>query len=122
VHHVSLAEEGAGSGETTRVKKILTTKYNLEQLKKITEFDSWVDDELEKLSKGLAAVVELDFDEWDACEPSKRKELLTLKLKDIKDSPARAKFIDDYNKRGVAITSLIHDPSLQKKSSSTKLV
>ena len=60
--------------------------------------------------------------EWDACDPAKRKELLTLKLKDIKDSPARAKFIDEYNKRGMSIQSLIHDPSLKKTSSGNKLV
>ena len=59
--HVSLSEEG-GEQSHSKVKKILTTKYNLDQLKKITEFDSWVDDELEKLSKGLATIVELDFD------------------------------------------------------------
>lgn len=90
----------------------------MEQLKKITEFDSWVDDEIEKLvPKGKTVAVEIDFDEWDRTPEAKRKEFLMGKLSAIGDTPARKKFIDEYNKRGTAILKFIHDPSLKRTTS-----
>jgi len=69
----------------------------------------------------MATSVEIDFDKWDEQEPAKRKEYLTTILKDVKE-PARSKFIDEYNKRGATVHSLIHDPTLKKASSGSKLV
>jgi hypothetical protein len=116
--HVQLADDG--HHDAGKVKKVLTTKYNMEQLKKITEFDSWVDEELEKLFVGKSTV-EIDFDEWDSTPVPKRKTYLEQKLAPLGDTPARRKFIDEYNKRGAVVQSMLHDPSLKRTASGSKL-
>jgi hypothetical protein len=118
VIHVQLTDDG--HHDAVKVKKVLTTKYNMEQLKKITEFDSWVDEELDKLCAGKGNV-ELDFDEWDMCEPGKRKMYLETKLVVVGDTPARRKFIDEYNKRGAVVQNMLHDPSLKRTASGSRL-
>lgn len=117
-HHVQLADDG--HHDATRVKKVLTTKYNMEQLKKITEFDSWVDEELEKLFAGKTTP-EIDFDEWDTSAPEKRKAYLEGKLAGLGDTPARRKFIDEYSKRGTIVQNMLHDPNLKRTASGSKL-
>ena len=117
--HVQVADDGHHTA--AKVKKVLTTKYNMEQLKKITEFDSWVDEEMEKLSAGKAINIEIDFEEWDSAEPSKRKAYLESKLAALGDTPARRKFIDEYSKKGAGLQSIIHDPSLKRTASGSKL-
>jgi hypothetical protein len=116
--HVQVADDGHHTAG--KVKKVLTTKYNMEQLKKITEFDSWVDEELEKLSGGKITL-EIDFEEWDSAEPGQRKAYLESKLGPVGDTPARRKFVDDYSKRAASLLSIIHDPSLKRTASGTKL-
>jgi hypothetical protein len=116
--HVQLADDGHHTA--TKVKKVLTTKYNMEQLKKITEFDMWVDEELEKLCAGKG-LVEIDFEEWDSAEASKRKAYLEGKLAALGDTPARRKFVDEYSKRASGLQSIIHDPSLKRTASGSKL-
>jgi len=115
---VQLADDG--HHDAVKVKKVLTTKYNMEQLKKITEFDSWVDEELEKLFAGKATP-ELDFDEWDTSAPEKRKAYLEGKLAALGDTPARRKFIDEYSRRGTLVQNMLHDPSLKRTASGSKL-
>jgi hypothetical protein len=115
-------EDGPAAGSGKPPRKVLTGKYNMEQLKKITEFDTWVDDELEKLCpKGK--LIEVDFEEWDSTEPPKRKEYLEKKLGTVvPDSPARKKFVEEYSKRGTIILALVHEASLKKTLSGSKLV
>ena len=117
--HVQLADDG--HHDAAKVKKVLTTKYNMEQLKKITEFDSWVDEGLEKLFAGKTTSVEIDFDEWDSTEPPKRKAYLESKLSALGDTAARRKFIDDYNKKGGVVQAMLHDPSLKRTASGSRL-
>ena len=120
VHHVQISDEDSKSHDGTKVKKVLTSKYNMEQLKKITEFDSWVDDELERLCpKGKA--VELDFEEWDSCAPDKRTALLEEKLAVVADKTALKKFIAEYSKRGAVVLDIVHSAALQRTLSGSKL-
>ena len=122
VQHVMITEEeGSGSHDGTKVKKVTTAKYNLEQLKKITDFDSWVEVELEKLCPP-GKVVEVDFEAWDGCAADKRRALLESKLApSVGDTPARKKFVDEYMKRGAVILDIVHSASLQRTSSGSKL-
>lgn len=104
-----------------KVKKVLTTRYNMDQLKKITVFDSWVDEELERLTSGKSTI-EVDFEEWDTLPDAKRKPYLESLLGSLPDAGVRKKFVDEYTKRATVVQKMLHDPTLQKKSSGSKLV
>lgn len=116
--HVQVADDGHHTAGKAR--RVLTTKYNMEQIKKISVFDTWVDDEMEKLCAGKPAI-EIDFEEWDATEPAKRKAYMESKLTALGDTPARRKFIEEYNKRAASLQSIIHDPSLKRTASGSNL-
>ena len=80
----------------------------MKQLQTITTFDSWVDEELERMTNGKSDV-EIDFEEWDTTEPSKRQAYLESALKSIKDSPEKKTFISEYGKRAQVVLDMLHN-------------
>ena len=120
VHHVKIADDEAAAhehGKGAGVKKVLTGRYNMQQLKLITEFDSFCDEELAKMyPKGGAP--DIDFDEFDAA-PDKKK-FLEGKLTTA-PAATKGKFVDEYIKRAAKVQEIIHSAALQRTGSGAKL-